>query len=105
MVDRRRRVIWSASAAEALDSAAEHLAADAPLAAARLVERVLAAADSLQRLATRGRRVAEIPDPAGRQLMVHPFRLIYRVQDAEVHILATMHQARDVEALRGSPGP
>lgn len=105
MVDRRRRVVWSASAAGALDGAAQYVAADAPQAAARLVEKILIAADSLQLLATRGRRLPELADPTVRELLVHPFRLIYQIQAAEVRILALVHQARDFEALRDNLGP
>ena len=105
MVDRHRRVVWSPSAAEALDLAAQYVAADAPQAAARLVERILSAADSLQRLARRGRRVPEIADPTIRELLVRPLRLIYQIQATEVHILAIVHQSRDIEALRDSLEP
>ena len=101
MVDRRRRVVWSDAALRALEEAATYVAADAPDAARRLVERVLTAADSLQLLATRGRTVPELSKPGVRELLVRPFRLIYQVQGAEVQILALLHQARDFDRWSG----
>lgn len=95
MVDRRRRVVWTGAARAAVDEAASYIAADSPTAGRAFIERIVSAADSLQSLAHRGRQVQEYGDPAVRELLVHPFRLIYRVGDLDVLIVTLIHQARD----------
>ena len=55
-------------------------------AAERLLIRVLDAADTLAQMAERGRIVPEIGDAQIRELIVSPYRLMYRVGDSEVHI-------------------
>ena len=104
MGERRRRVAWAHSARDALDQAAQYIAEDSPLAAQRLVERALAAAESLEALAIRGRVVPELDTPAVRELLVERFRLIFEVGEEAVTILAFVHGARDFERWReGEP--
>lgn len=81
MDDRRRRVVWTSAAESALDEAVGYIAVDAPGAARDLLDRVAAAGASLSRMGERGRRVPEVGDPRVRELLVHPFRMIYRVED------------------------
>jgi len=59
MATRRREVIWTQRARDALDEAAAYVAEDSPEAAVNLVERALDAAESLSTLSERGRIVPE----------------------------------------------
>ncbi|HYI09317.1 MAG TPA: type II toxin-antitoxin system RelE/ParE family toxin [Thermoanaerobaculia bacterium] len=56
------------------------------------------AARSLRQFANRGRVVPEIGDPSVRELLVfrQRYRMIYRVLEREVQILAFIHGARDL---------
>jgi plasmid stabilization system protein ParE len=74
---------------------ASYIAADSPTAGRAFVERIVSAAESLQSLAHRGRQVQAYGDPAVRELLVHPFRLIYRIGDLDVLIVTLVHEARD----------
>ena len=104
MAPRRRRVVWTAQAREALTEALEHLAEESRAAAERLLTDCLAAAASLSELSQRGHRIEEATETEIRQLIVQRFRLLYEVTDAEVHILALLHGARDFAAWRRQGG-
>lgn len=100
MGPRRRRVAWTDSAVLSLDSNISFVAQESRDNALRLLERVLAAADSLGILAERGSVVPEYDDPEVRQLLVDPFRLLYRVGEADVFILGVLHQRQDLQRWR-----
>ena len=102
MGPRHRRVIWSEGATVELDAAIGYVAEDAPSSAARLLERVLDAAASLADLSGRGRVVPERQDPTIRELLVEPFRLLYKVRDTEVIVLGLIHQRQDYGRWRDS---
>jgi plasmid stabilization system protein ParE len=96
MAARRRRVRWSLSAENALDEAIAFVFSESPNTAKRLLEEVLTATASLSTLSDRGSQVPEVDDPGIRQLLCNPYRIIYRVDDEEVVILALLHQRQDV---------
>ena len=97
MGPRRRRVRWGASAHRQLDEATAYVAQDSPQNAVELLERLLAAAESLHELAERGSIVPEVEDPQIRELYVRPYRLIYFVGDPVVEILGVLHERRDFD--------
>jgi plasmid stabilization system protein ParE len=96
MASRHRRVVWSRSAADALDDAIAFIASDSPSNARGILERILSAAASLATFSERGTVVPEVGDPTIRQLLADPYRLIYQVQKDRVQVLALLHQRRDV---------
>lgn len=82
-----------------LEAAADYIAQDSPRYAAVLFREARDAARSLSHLANRGRIVPEVNDVRVRELFVWRYRLIYRVSDRTVEILAFIHSARDLSAL------
>ena len=95
MATRRREVIWTRQARDALDEAAAYVAQDSPKRAADHIERALDAAESLSSLSERGRVVPELDDPTVRETFVYKYRLLYQVAAAEITILGFIHGARD----------
>jgi toxin ParE1/3/4 len=89
-----RQVVWTDPAWEDLEAAAEYIARDSEAYAAVFVEEMKTAATSLSGMAERGQMVPEIGDPAIRELLVRPYRLVYQVGDRDVRILAIIHGAR-----------
>ncbi len=89
------RVIWSEPAWNNLQAAADYISRDSPRYAAALLREAREAARSLRQFANRGRSVPEEDDSAMRELFVWRYRLIYRVRDEHVEILAFIHQAQD----------
>ncbi len=88
-----REVVWTDSAWNDLESAADYIARDSGAYASAFVQKVKAAAASLSEHAERGQVVPEFGDEAGRELLVRPYRLVYRVTPARVSVLALIHVA------------
>jgi toxin ParE1/3/4 len=78
-----------------LEEAAEYIALDSHAAAQKVAASIVAAAESLAELSERGRFVPELNDSRHRELLVGAYRLVYRVEDQHVSIVALVHGARD----------
>jgi toxin ParE1/3/4 len=89
-----RRVAWTDSAWQELESAAGFIARDSQRYAAALVAEARFASRSLSKFPRRGRVVPEVADERVRELFVKSYRLIYEVRDESVLILAFLHGAR-----------
>ena len=104
MAARRRRVVWTIGARRALDEAVGYVAEDSLARARNLLTGVLESAASLEELSERGGIVEEYDDPMVRQLLVDPYRLIYRVHADRVEVIAFIHQRRAFDRWRrGEP--
>ena len=76
-----RQVVWTEPAWDDVDAAAEYIARDSDYYAAAFVGEIKQAAESLCEMAER-------------ELLVRPYRLVYRLVAEEVTILAVIHGAR-----------
>ena len=90
-----RQVNWTLAALGDLDAAADYIERDSPHYAASLIMEILAAGRSRSFLSHRGRQVPELADPQLRELIVPPYRLIYRVDTDAIWVLAVVHGRRD----------
>lgn len=100
MGERRRGVVWSQAAARDLEEIAAHLARESPSSAERLVERLWSKAESLRAHARRGRIVAELSQlglSSWRELIVSPYRLVYRIGARRVIVLGVFDARRDLQ--------
>lgn len=95
---RRRRVVWTRFARAQLVRATDFIAFDSPIAAARLMAKAEARAESLALLSERGRIAAESPGGPIREIFLGRYRLIYRVADDFVFVVGFIHGARDWRA-------
>jgi plasmid stabilization system protein ParE len=96
----RRRIAWSFEARRTLQEILEFIHRDSPEGAIQVLDQALAAAASLATLAERGRAVPELADPSVREIFVYRYRLMYRVSEESVQVLAFIHGARDFERWR-----
>ena len=94
-----RKVKWTRSAFNDLVQAAEYVSADSGWRGARIVRGSLDAARSLARFTDRGRMVPEFSDPAIRELLRGRYRIIYKITERTVTIVAFIHGARNLPAL------
>lgn len=92
-----REVIWAYAAEDDLVSAAEYIHKDSPIYAASFVARALDAGRSLDSFAERGHIVPELNDDNIREIFVYIYRLIYRIEDGRISILALIHGRRDFQ--------
>ena len=73
------RVTWTDPALQDLDTIADSIALDKPLAARKLVRTIFAKVSKLALFPRMGSVPPEIPDLPYRQLVVPPCRVLYRV--------------------------
>jgi toxin ParE1/3/4 len=90
------RIVWTQSAVEELTSALEYIERNSPLAAGRIADEVAEACQQLSRFPQSGRRLPERPAEGVRELILRPYRLIYRIRDEDVEILSFYHGARQL---------
>ena len=89
-----REVVWTDPAWDDLEAAAEYIARDSEFYAATLVQETHEAAASLADFAERGQTVPEFADESIRELLVKPYRLVYKLTDERVFIVAFIHGSR-----------
>ena len=87
-------MIWTEPAWDDVEAAAEYIARDSEYYAAAFVREIKEAAKSLCEMAERGQIVPEFGDASVRELLVRPYRLVYRLEPEDVTILAVIHGAR-----------
>jgi toxin ParE1/3/4 len=90
-------VSWTERAQADLAAIRAFVEADSPHYAGVIVRRLLRAVDRLQDFPQSGRMVREDVDPAIREIVLPPYRIVYRVvSDQEIHVLTVHHGARGV---------
>lgn len=98
-----RQVLFTATAEADLEDIVEYIAADAPAAAERAVRRLQSATARLARHAASGRWVPELDETsearAVRELVVRPWRVLYRIAGPRVLVLAVLDSRRDLATL------
>ena len=86
---------WTERAQTDLAAAQAFIEGDSPAYAKVVVRRLISAVDPLRDFPHLGRMVEEFPDPAIREIVRRPYRIVYRiVPDEVIHILTIHHSAR-----------
>jgi len=91
------RVVWSPQAIEDIESIANFIERDSPFYAKAVVTKIIQQARTLTSLAQRGRVVPELEDETFRELFIYSYRLIDRVQEETVLIVAVVHGKRQFD--------
>ena len=91
-----RQIIWSVLASDDLVSIAKYISRDSEFYAAAVVRELVAAAQSLNAFAERGRSVPEYDDPSVRELVVGKCRLVYRVRPEQIEVVRIIHGSREM---------
>ena len=96
-----RSVRWSERAAADLEVIRQFLSLSSDATATTWIAKLMQAGDSLDDLSERDRRVPEWDAPDIRELVVRPYRLVYRLVDHEVVVLTVFdgHRLLPVEAM------
>lgn len=89
-----RQVVWTSPAWEDLEAAADYIARDSEFYAAAFVQEVHDSAESLSESGERGQIVPEFADESVREFLVKPYRLVYKLTDDHVFIVAIIHGAQ-----------
>ena len=97
-------IIWLPQAAQDLQGISDYIGGQSPAYADTMIDRILDAVEGLERFPNMGPRLSGMRKKGVelRQLVVRPFRIVYRVKYDRVIIVAVVHGARDLrKSMRG----
>ena len=97
------KIIWSPDAGNDLEAIFNYISRDSVTIAAKVAERILAAIDRLGLFPHSGPKIREWRNLPNRHSAVPPYRIIYRVDDGTVVIIAIVHGAQDLKKLMRIP--
>lgn len=92
------KVVWTPLAERRLREAISHLEGERPSAADRWLDALDERVGLLAKFPKTGRPVPEIGRPVVRQLLLAPYRLVYRIDPTRVVVLTVRHQRRAWDA-------
>lgn len=93
-------VLWAEAAIRDLEQIVDFIAQEAPLAAQRLFDRVVETSQTLDFFPRRGRVVPELARfeiTTFRELILRPYRLMYRIDEKRVLVVAFFDGRRNLE--------
>lgn len=85
------KVNWTERAKTRLRLIHEYIAADAPIVANQVVERLVNRSRQIAELPYSGRAVPEFQRTDVRELLERPYRIIYRIMPDRIDILTVLH--------------
>ncbi len=88
------KVAWTDEAKAHLIGIYEYIKRDAPFYATETVDRLTQRVDQLIDHPRSGRMVPKFDDENLRELISHPYRLIYRIKPERIDIIAVFHGAQ-----------
>ena len=96
------KVLWARAAEEDLKSIIEYICVDSPSAARDSLNRIKSEASNLCSFPQRGRVVPELKGHGilqYRELIIPPWRVIYRISEEQVYVLLVIDSRRNVEDI------
>ena len=95
-------VIWASAAEKDLINIIEYIAEDSPQNALKILFKIRQKASNLYALPERGRIIPELQNHGillYRELIIVPWRLIYRISGQEIYVLSVIDSRRNVEDI------
>ena len=89
---------WTEHAVDQLAAIAEHISLVSPVYAEQTVDRIARRFQQAQAFPQSGRRVPEAPALEVREFIEFPYRLVYRVHNDSIEILAIIHGRQDLDS-------
>ena len=99
---RRYKVIWSNIAKQDLERIIKHIAIDSPANALKVLTKIKRKSAALYSLPERGRIVPELQEfniLQYREIIIVPWRVIYKVIGKEVFVMSVIDSRRNVEDI------
>ena len=96
------KVIWTDTAENDLKEIIEFISIDSPRNALNILKKIKQKASSLSTLPERGRIVPELRDQGiliYRELIIHPWRIIYRISEMNIYVLSVLDARQNVEDI------
>ena len=101
-MSQKHDIIWAGVAENDLKEIIEYIAIDSPADALKILKKIKQKASSLYTLPERGRIVPELQDQGillYRELIVPPWRIIYRISEMNVYVLSVLDARQNVEDI------
>lgn len=101
-MSKKYNVVWASVAEKDLKNIIEYIAEDSPQNALNILEKIKKQASDLYTQPERGRIVPELYDQGilqYRELIIAPWRLIYRMSEQEVYVLSVVDSRRNIEDI------
>jgi toxin ParE1/3/4 len=95
-------VLWASMAENDLRDLIEYIAADSPANILKILDKIKQKVSSLYSLPERGRLVSELQDQGillYRELIVPPWRIIYRVAERKIYVVSILDARRNIEDI------
>ena len=95
-------IVWASVAEDDLRHIIEYIATDSPANALKVLKEIKRKASSLHTIPERGRIVPELQDQgilAYRELIVPPWRIVYRISEVKVYVLSVLDARQNVEDI------
>jgi len=89
------QIIWSNNAIKDLEYIIDYIYRDSPAFALAFYSEVRNKAKTLTGFPRRGRVVPELQDPFIREVFIHRYRLMYKIEEKSINILTIVHGARE----------
>ena len=87
-------LFWSPQSLDDLESIRAYIAQDSPAYADLVIRRLAAAVERLRVFPESGRVVPEHNTPRVREIIVRPYRIVYRRHSDRIEIVTVFHAAR-----------
>ena len=88
------KVYWTLNAIKHLTNIYEYIALNSPTYARRMVDRITQRSEQISTLPFSGRIVPEYETEDIRELIEKPYRIIYRLKQDQIDVLAVIHGAQ-----------
>jgi len=96
------RVVWAETAEKDLIGVVEYIAEESPSSAIEISKQIKRKTSSLYDFPDRGRIVPELQDQGiilYRELIVSPWRIVYRIVEKTVYVLSVLDSRRNTEDI------
>jgi toxin ParE1/3/4 len=87
-------VVWTDTALEHLAGIKQYISQTSPLYAELVVRRILGRGKQLEAFPESGRMVPKLERPEVREVIEAPYRVIYRLSEDHVEVVAVVHARR-----------
>ena len=88
---------WSEEALEDIESIATYIEKDSPFYSKSIVSKFFEKAEVIQQFSEIGRIVPELNDTSIREIFIYSYRLIYKLNEQSILIVAVVHGKRLLE--------
>ena len=96
------KIIWTNVAENDLKNVIEYISVDSPQSALKILKEIKQKATNLYTFPERGRIVPELQDQGVlqyRELVIPPWRLIYRIAERKIFVLSVIDSRQNVEDI------